>query len=167
MSEEEQRLILSKRGRMSKQKGKRVERELVHMLKDLGSSDAKRTAQYNGMKGDSDVEAPDSLPSFHLESKGSEQLNLKNAIDQAVSDSKGKKIPTVCHKKNRTPFYVTMRIEDWYLLARAYEIQTGNDWGRSGRRAEDGGSTTIPGSDICAERDSTLCTGDGSINSTK
>lgn len=151
MSDEERQALLSKRGRFSKQKGKRVERELVHILKELGSSDAKRTAQYNGLKGDSDVEAQHTLPSFHLESKGDEKLVLKNAIDQAVEDSKGEKIPVVCHKKNRTPFYVTMRIEDWYLLARAYEVQLRTIGGGTRRRAEDGSCSKGTGSHLCPE----------------
>lgn len=162
MNEDELREKRSRTGRKSKQKGKRVERELANILKDLGSSDARRTAQYNGLKGDSDVIAELTLPSFHLESKGDEKLVLKNAIDQAVTDSQGQKIPVVCHKKNRTPFYVTMRIEDWYLLARAYEIQLTVIGGGTGGRAETGDGITLTGSGLCVERDNELCRGHSS-----
>lgn len=57
------------------QKGKRVERELVHFLKEHGFASARRTEQYCGKAGTSDVECKE-LSDFHIESKGVKDSKL-------------------------------------------------------------------------------------------
>lgn len=55
-------------GLLSRNKGKRGEREAVALLKSLGFGDARRTAQASG-KDAADVICPASLPGLHIESK--------------------------------------------------------------------------------------------------
>lgn len=96
----------------SKQKGKRGELEAAKVLRDLGFPEARRTAQYNGKETGSlaDIIGVDGV---HIEVKRNERLNVNEAMDQAVRDCKDGETPVVMHRKNRTPWLVTMRLEDW------------------------------------------------------
>lgn len=103
----------------SKQKGARYERELAAYFRDNGY-DTHRTAQYCGNTG----EAADvvGLPYIHVEAKHQETLRLTDWIAQAVRDASGSsRIPTVFHRKNGEKTLVTMRLDDWMKLYKAYE----------------------------------------------
>ena len=102
----------------SKQKGKAGELELAHKLKEYGY-DAKRSVQYNGKDGQADVLG---LPSIHIECKRVERLNLYDAMEQAKRDAKNGDSPTVFHRKNRSNWLVTMELDDFMKLYKAFEI---------------------------------------------
>lgn len=55
------------------------------------------------------------LPGIHVEVKRVEKLNVPAAMQQAEIDSikfqDGK--PAVFHRRNRGPWYVTMKLADW------------------------------------------------------
>lgn len=111
-------------GKRSKSKGKRRELEWAHFLQDSGLTSAKRTSQFCGRMGDSDVVAEE-LSIFHQEVKGAEQLNLWEALTQAKEDAtKTGNIPIVAHRKNRTGWMVTMTAEEWLKLALYYRRGT-------------------------------------------
>ena len=93
----------------SRDKGKRGELELAKIFREHGF-DSRRTQQYCGTEGDSDVTG---IPGFHIECKRVERLNVENALKQAIRDSKGESIPTVCHRKNNGFWIASMRLEDW------------------------------------------------------
>lgn len=93
----------------SKQKGSAGERELSNKLKEYGF-DTRRSQQYCGANGDSDVVGIDGL---HIECKRVERLNVSDAMKQAVSDAKSGNVPVVMHRKNREEWLVTMRMSDW------------------------------------------------------
>lgn len=65
-------------------------------------------------------EVPDlsGLPGIHIEVKRVERLNVHEAMDQAIRDSERMcdGIPTLFHRRNRKPWLVTMRLEDWLRL---------------------------------------------------
>lgn len=103
----------------SRQKGKAGELELAHKLKEYGY-DAKRSVQYNGKDGQADVLG---LPHIHIECKRVEQLNLYNAMDQAKRDAKNDDYPTVFHRKNRCGWLVTMELDSFMELYKAYETK--------------------------------------------
>ncbi len=107
----------SQRGKASKNKGKRGERELANLLKEEGY-DCKRGQQFCGANGNADVIG---LNGIHIECKRVERLNLKEAMNQAISDSKDGNIPTVFHRANNEGWKVTMRFEDWIKLYREWE----------------------------------------------
>ena len=92
----------------SREKGKRVELKLVHELKKYGF-DVRRGQQYSGANGDADVVGIDGI---HIECKGVENLNIREAIKQSYRDSRPGEYPVVMHKKNRKPWRVTMLAED-------------------------------------------------------
>lgn len=93
----------------SREKGCKGERELAKILRDYGYT-AKRGQQYSGANGDADVVG---IPGVHIECKRVEKLNIHDAMNQAVRDARDGEIPVVMHRKNRTEWLVTMRLEDW------------------------------------------------------
>lgn len=58
----------------------------------------------------------------HVEVKRVERLNVLEAMNQAVRDSKKFKdgLPTLFHRRNRSPWLVTMTLEDWLKLYRGW-----------------------------------------------
>mgnify|MGYP006978871630 CR=1 FL=1 len=64
-------------------------------------------------------EIPDltGLPGIHIEVKRVERLNVSEAMKQAVRDStRFGGIPTLFHRRNYEPWFVTMRLTDWLKL---------------------------------------------------
>ena len=105
----------------SKQKGKRGELEIAHILQDYGYTEARRSQQFAGMNGDADVVG---LPGIHIECKRVQALNLDKAMEQAESDAREDEMPTVWHRKDRQPWRVTLSLEDFMKLYQAYEKET-------------------------------------------
>lgn len=93
----------------SREKGKRGELELSHFLTAHGF-DARRGQQYCGSNGDADVVG---VPGYHLEVKRVEKLNIEKAMQQSIDDARENEVPVVVHRKNRKPWLVTMRLEEW------------------------------------------------------
>ena len=96
----------------SKQKGARGEREVAALLRSYGYTEAKRGCQYHGGPDSPDVEG---LADIHIEVKRVERLNITEAMEQAERDCGGA-IPTVWHRKNKTPWLVTMHLDDFMKL---------------------------------------------------
>lgn len=107
-------------GKLSREKGKRFERQLAGIFREYGYSDARRTAQYCGNTGDaSDVIG---LPGIHVEAKHVEQMRLYEWMEQAVRDSAGTgEMPVVFHKKNNHKILVTMQLDTFFELYREWE----------------------------------------------
>ena len=112
-------------GKMSRDKGKRYERELATMIRKFGYKDARRTSQYCGNSGDaSDVVG---LPGVHIEAKHQEQFRIYDWMDQAINDSsKSSNKPTVFFRKNNAETLVCMRFNDWMELYDAWRIKNEN-----------------------------------------
>ena len=108
-------------GRMSKQKGKRGERECAAELGELlglAEGAARRGVQFAG-----GPESPDVVldgVNIHVEAKRVERLQLWPAVEQAAKDSPPAAIPLVWHKANRRPSVVI--VETSRLLELAREI---------------------------------------------
>ena len=92
----------------SRAKGAVGERELAGELNQLFGISARRGQQFSGIEGEDVV----GLEGIHVESKRVEKLNIYNAMDQSVRDSKELKVPAVFHRKNRTVWLVTVRLSD-------------------------------------------------------
>lgn len=95
----------------SKKKGDRGELELSHYLAALGY-EARRGRQYSGSP-----DSPDVVSDFpcHIECKRVEALNLAKAYKQAVGDASDKP-PCVIHRKNHTPWMITLSLDDFIKL---------------------------------------------------
>lgn len=96
----------------SRDKGKRGELELAHILQGYGY-DTRRGQQYCGANGDADVVG---LPGFHIEAKRVEKLNLEAAVAQSIRDAREGETPVVMHRKNRSDWLVTLRLPDFMEL---------------------------------------------------
>lgn len=100
-------------GRTSACKGANGERELAKVLEAEGYTIERGGSQSYGA-------VPDlmGLSGIHIEVKRKERLNLSDAMKQAERDSErfGDGAPTVFHRKNREPWYVTMKLSDWITL---------------------------------------------------
>lgn len=97
----------------SRQKGKRGELELVHVLRGYGY-DARRGQQYSGANGDADVEG---VPGYHIEVKRVERLNIEEALQQSERDAKDE-VPVVVHRRNAETWKVTLRLTDFLDIIR-------------------------------------------------
>lgn len=100
----------------SRNKGKRGELELSHVLQGYGY-DVKRGHQTNGALGEADCEG---LPGIHIECKRVENLNIYKAMHQSESDAiaessrKGETlVPAVFHRKNNDEWLITMSLKDF------------------------------------------------------
>jgi hypothetical protein len=108
-------------GRMSRQKGKRGERECAAELGELlglAEGAARRGVQFAGGPDSPDV-VLDGV-AIHVEAKRVERLQLWAAIEQAKKDSPPGKTPVVWHKANRRGSVVI--VETAMLVDLAREI---------------------------------------------
>ena len=100
-------------GSKSQRKGAAGERELASILRENGYDCSRGGSLSFG-------EVPDlsGLPGIHVECKRVERLNVQEAMDQAIRDAERMQdgIPTLFHRRNRKPWLVTMRLEDWISL---------------------------------------------------
>ena len=105
----------------SKKKGAAGEREFANYCKEKGF-DVRRTAQYNGKEQGSLADVI-GIPGIHIEVKRVEKLNIHNAVNQAIRDNVNKdSVPIVAHRKNRTPWLITMTADDWFKLFYGLEV---------------------------------------------
>lgn len=105
-------------GAKSQRKGRAGELELVALLNGYGvPAEPGKAASYGS--------TPDvtGVPGLHVEVKRSERLNILEAMRQAVRDAEkfGDGLPAVFHRKNRAPWLVTMRIEDFMEVYREWK----------------------------------------------
>lgn len=110
-------------GSSSRNKGANGERELAHILHETFSLEEVRRgfvfcreSDLVGLKG------------IHVECKRVEKLNIDKAMEQAIAESEKRKDgkPTVFHRRNRKPWLVTMQLEDWIELYRAWRGEEKN-----------------------------------------
>lgn len=118
-------------GKSQQRKGADGERELARILAGYGY-DLKRGGSL------SFGEVPDlvGLPGIHIEVKRVERLNVPEAMSQSERDSKRFQdgAPAVFHRRSRSPWLVTMRLEDWMELYRGTNDGEGGIHAREGKR---------------------------------
>lgn len=103
-------------GRMSRQKGKRGEREAAVELGSLLGCTARRGVQYQGGPDSPDV-VLDGV-AIHVEAKRVEALNLYAALEQATNDAPQGSVPIVWHRRNNKPSVVIVETTNLVQLAR-------------------------------------------------
>jgi Holliday junction resolvase len=108
--------------KMSRDKGKRGEREAAAILNDLFGCAARRSQQYCGEAGDADLTTD--LEGVHFEVKRVERFQLHAALRQACEDATPDDIPVVLHKSNRNPWVVVLKLDDLPTLAERITEQT-------------------------------------------
>ena len=90
----------------SRAKGAAGERELAHYLKEQFAWTSRRTQQFCGDAGDSDV-IVQQLPDLFIECKRVAKLNLAEAMETALRQC-GQSLPVVCHRTNRGDWMLTV-----------------------------------------------------------
>ena len=111
-----------KKGKYSRNKGKRGERMIANMLKERGIP-AIRGVQFKGGVNSHDIDCP-LLDYYNLEVKFVETLNIHKAMFQATEDCGEGQYPVVVHKKLNKEILVTMRFQDWVNLVQwAHNVQ--------------------------------------------
>lgn len=100
-------------GRSSQRKGRGGELELCRFLQAHGYPvEAGEPISYGS--------TPDlsGLPGVHIECKRVERLNVLEAMAQAERDAQRFQdgVPAVFHRRSRSPWLVTMKLEDWIKL---------------------------------------------------
>ena len=103
-----------------KKKGSRIELELVHWLKNHGIESARRTQQFSGKEGTSDIVATDELPNWHIESKGTKsslltRSTIKKWLTQVKTDSK-QKYSVILNKANSKDLIAIIPFSVWREL---------------------------------------------------
>lgn len=100
-------------GKVSQRKGRAGELELARLLQGHGYPVEPGEAMCFG-------EVPDlvGLPGVHIECKRVERLNVGEAMAQAIRDAERFQdgVPALFHRRNRSPWLVTMRLEDWIRI---------------------------------------------------
>jgi len=98
----------------SRAKGARAERAWASFLREAGFGPAKRGVQHSGRDAETGQDNPDvvcpSLSWLHWEVKAVERLNIQDAMRQAERDANDK-VPVVAHRRNHTPWLVTLPAE--------------------------------------------------------
>jgi Holliday junction resolvase len=97
-------------GKSQQRKGAAGERELAAILGEYGYS-----CDRGGSYSMGDVPDLTGLPGVHIEVKRVEKLNVMEAMEQSIRDSErmADGVPALFHRRNRKPWLVTMRLEDW------------------------------------------------------
>ena len=103
-------------GKASRDKGARGERMLRDALREREFDEATRGFVWNHT---SDIV---NLKDIHVECKFVEKLNIRQALAQAEEESEKRQdgMPTVFSKTSRKPWIVTMNLDDWVKLYKAY-----------------------------------------------
>ena len=107
-------------GNKSQRKGADGERELAAVLREYGYS-----IQRGGSLSFGEVPDLAGLPGIHIECKRVERLNVPEAMAQAVRDAERFQdgAPTVFHRRNRSGWLVTQRLEDWMEMHKNSHIK--------------------------------------------
>lgn len=105
-------------GKLSREKGKRGERECAAFCgrRAMTAAGQRSTAERPGQAAD-----VVGLPGVHIEVKRTERLDLYGALDQARRDAKSGELPVVFHRRNNCRWVVIQDAEDWFKIYREYD----------------------------------------------
>ncbi len=101
-------------GKMSREKGKRGERELVRLAKACGFL-ARRGQQYKGTPDSPDVVIEAPVP-LHSEVKRVESFALYSSLEQARQGAAPWEIPVVWHRRNDFDWVTVLGAKDFFAL---------------------------------------------------
>ena len=106
--------------RSQQRKGADGEKELTSILRRAGYP-----VSWGGNKTYGAVPDVSGLPGVHIEVKRRERLNITEAMEQAERDAErfADGAPAVFHRKNKSPWLVTMRLSDWLPLYASAIVQ--------------------------------------------
>ena len=100
-------------GKLSREKGKRGERQVVDLLKKHGF-EAHRGQQFKGTKDSPDV--IHNMTGFCIEVKLREKFNLYEALEKTEQEAPKGEDAIVFHRKNGKKWLITMDADDFLSL---------------------------------------------------
>ena len=108
----------SRRGRASRNKGARAERELANLLRDEYGIHVHRGKVF--------YREPDivGLDGIHPEVKRQDRLNVHEAMAQAIgaSEKRNDGVPAVFFRRDRGEWMVVMRLRDWIRMYKTWRV---------------------------------------------
>lgn len=110
-------------GKMSREKGKRGEREVATLLRFYGYAGS-RGQQHKGGADSPDVTG---LPGVHIEVKRTERLALYEALAQSIRDAGDDELPVVVHRRNGQKWVVVLDFNDFMGLYQKWQEGKNND----------------------------------------
>lgn len=99
-------------GKLSREKGKAGEREVVSLLRAYGF-EARRGQQFRGGPDSPDI--IHSIPNLYIEVKRREQVNLYQALDTADREKPPTDRSIIFHRKNSKRWLITMNAHDFLI----------------------------------------------------
>jgi len=102
-----------------RRKGAAGELEVIHLLRDHGWRDARRTSDGRGQQTRGDV--TNGPAGIHLEIKRQERLNVPAALRQAEADAHPHDVPVVVHRPARMQWMATLPADELFALLRLRE----------------------------------------------
>ena len=100
----------------SRAKGKRGELEIVKILAPFWPEVCRNLDQFGANKQDAL-----GTPGVHWQIKYVEALNIWKALNQAITESDPKDVPVVAFRRNRTPWYAALELDELIPLLRLKE----------------------------------------------
>jgi len=97
-------------GRLSREKGKRGEREAAAKWETLFGVPMRRSQQFCGASDESDDIIGQSGVS--IEVKRRQHLNIPQAVETAVAEAGEGNVAVVLHRADRQPWLVTLQLDD-------------------------------------------------------
>ena len=104
--------------KLSRDKGKRGEREVVEMLKAYGF-EAHRGQQFRGGSDSPDV--IHDIPGVFIEVKRKETFSLYPALEKAKGEAGGK-VPVIFHRRSGKPWVVVLEAEAFLEIMRIEHV---------------------------------------------
>lgn len=101
-------------GKLSRDKGKRGEREVAELLREHGF-EARRGQQFKGTSDSPDV--IHNIPNVFIEVKRRESLSLYPVLEQAKLEA-GANVPVVFHRRSDKPWVAIMYADDFLRVMR-------------------------------------------------
>jgi len=100
-------------------KGKRGELEVVHLLRDAGWPEARRTSDGREQRQRGDI--ANGPVGVHFECKFVERLNVPKALAQVEADANPWDIPVLVHRPSRHEWKATLPLDELLALLKLRE----------------------------------------------
>jgi hypothetical protein len=100
----------------SRSKGKRAELALAQILVPYWPDVCRNLDQFGAKKQDML-----GTPGVHWQVKHVESLNIWKALEQAITEADPKDVPVVAFKRNRSPWFAAMELDELIPLLRLKE----------------------------------------------
>jgi hypothetical protein len=99
----------------AKRKGSNAERELAKLFADCGLDEAHRQPLSGAVP---DFPGDVNLNGYLVECKRTERLDLWAAIRQAAAAARGGRVPIVCFRRSRSPWYTVIETTEFAAMER-------------------------------------------------